>query len=279
MTQRRQAPSGELKLDSAWSARYIRCMRKVWSYPNNDQRAAVLEWLPSIVPAGSVIVDIGTGDGYYAAVLRPRRYLFVEPVSVLFGRCATSLADAGVEAQGFRTVAELFESRCWESADIVLLVHALLYLTPSELELVAKMASRRSCAIVYPDPDGSTTVAFEDETERGWSRKIVAHKERILGTPTTRQRANTHFRFRQGTRTQDVAFVVSHLLLREPETAGLRELALAHVRAQRAVWRKDTAGWEVPQAQLMEYWSTVSLRKFSGDLPPPPPPVRRPAPP
>ena len=50
-----------------WSRRYRRCMGKVWMHPDNDQRAAVLSWLPSRIPAGAAIVDVGAGENESAA--------------------------------------------------------------------------------------------------------------------------------------------------------------------------------------------------------------------
>lgn len=49
---------------------------------------------------------------------------------------------------------ELFQSGGWESADIVLLVRSLFYLTLPELEVVANISSGRPCVMVYPDPKG-----------------------------------------------------------------------------------------------------------------------------
>lgn len=260
MTLRRPSIASAIRQDSGWIANYIRCMRKVWSHPDNDQRAAVLEWLPPLVPAASVIVDIGAGDGYYATTLRPRRYLFVEPLSELSKHCGENLEGANVETKGFRTVTDLFESGRWESADIVLVVHAVFYLTPSELEIVASIASGRPCAMVYPDPDQSAAVAFEDATGCGRSRGTVAHKARLFGKPTSRQVAHTHLGFRPGTRARDIEFVLSHLQLREPGAEGVAKAALSHVRDRRTAWWQGAAGWEVPQAQIMEYWSKVGDR-------------------
>lgn len=240
-----------------WSRRYRRCMGKVWMHPDNDQRAAVLSWLPSRIPAGAAIVDVGAGDGYYAPVLRPRRYLVAEPDLALRRRCLAACEGLDMEAAFFPSLVRLFASGLAGDAEVVLLVHSLFYLSFEELQFTLRLVQGRSCVVVYPDPDTSATVRFEDEIGSRRSRALVDAMRASLGPPKDSTRVATHLRFPYRTRSSDVAFVLGHLMLRDASGTGILAKALAYVREYRTNWRTADGGWALPQSQIMEWWQRV----------------------
>jgi hypothetical protein len=229
-------------------------MSRMWHHPENEQRPAVLEWLQKTVPPGRDVVDIGAGEAYYIDALRSARYAFVEPIQTLRRRAGDRAGLAGIRAPSFTSVAALQRSRVWERCNCTILIHSLLYLTDQELESVAELANRTLTVFVYPDPCAAVTFQFEDSVNIDQSRRLVALKDRLLGPPSSRVEVDTHFRLPATTTDSEIAFLVSHTVLRRPLQPVVAKGAMQHVRLNRASWHHGDAGWKLPQPQIMEVW-------------------------
>lgn len=232
-------------------------MGSVWSHPENDQRSEVREWLPAHVEPGAKIVDIGSGDGYYTKGLRPVHCAIVEPDRLLRRSCMAGLRGSGIRARAFQTLDRLYRSVTWRDADVILLVHSLLYLSFDEIQLTHHLARGRACAMIFPNPVSASTVEFEKAIGCEWSRERIAKKEALFGEPSQRRVANVHFRFVPHTREADIAFVISHLLLRREWSDAVLSQALAHLDEHRTSWRASDGSWKLPQPQVMEWWQRV----------------------
>jgi hypothetical protein len=234
--------------------RYRAVMQAVWSHPYNDQRPAVLDALSCWCPPGQRILDIGTGAGYYLPVLRPQQVMAVEPDAV-FRRALQDAASVGrFPLTTFESVGALRGSygKDWD-ADLVLVIHALYYLEDAELLWLLPRIGQRDLILVYPDPAGAITVAFEDAIGVEHSRRRLAIKERILGEPDEVRRVGSHFRLQGDTRPDDLAFLVAHLSLRVPGTDGVLAQALAFVADRIGTWHRQ-GFFELPQPQIMEIY-------------------------
>jgi len=239
---------------SAFADRYRTMMQAVWSHPDNDQRPAVLNTLSSWCPPERRILDIGAGAGYYLSALRPRQVIAVEPDPV-FSAALHGFASVGrFPLTTFESVGALKDSfdEDWDT-DLVLMIHALYYLEESELLWLLPQIGERDLVLVYPDPAGAITMAFEDAIGVEHSRRRLAIKARFLGEPLEVRRVASHFRLQGDIVPDDLAFLIAHLLLRAQGTDWVLEQARAFVAARLGVWRRE--GFvELPQPQIMELY-------------------------
>lgn len=241
-------------LTPVFADRYRAVMQAVWCHPDNDQRPAVLNTLTNWCPRERRILDIGAGAGYYLSALRPRQVMAVEPDPVFRAALQDVASAGGFPMTSFASVAAL-RGQCGEDwdADLVCMIHALYYLKEVELQWLLPLIGERDLILVYPDPAEATTVAFEDAIGLGYSRRRLAIKEQTLGEPCESRRIASHFRLQGDTSSDDLAFLIAHLLLRAPGVDWVLEQALAFVAERISAWRRQSFV-ELPQPQIMELY-------------------------
>jgi hypothetical protein len=231
-------------------------MAHIWRSPLNDQRPAVLEFLRTADVQHCVTLDIGAGDAYYLPVLRPRKYVAIEPDDV-WREQLPCLVGPGVPVRTYRDIAA-FLSNTHDIAEIELAVlcHALLYLADGEVHPLLDAIRQTAVVMVHPDPVGATTIAFERFV--GWEGSLdrIGAKERTLGPPMRRTSTASSLYLPDTTTLEDVAFLVGHRLpmdRQEGETRAARD----YVRARAATWLRD-GWWRIPQPQVLEYYTPPS---------------------
>lgn len=246
----------EIVATSSWYERqYQRVMRRMWQHPENTQRPSVLNWLERFQGPSYHVLDIGLGDAYYVSLFRPRHYTIVEPNGALRRLACTQAARLGIRTEVFSAVAELLRTQQVQAADLVLLIHVLLYLQEEEIGPFLSAIAKKPILMVHPSPEMSTTIEFEESLGLTRSRDLIGLKERILGQPAEHQIAMAHFRLALGTNIDDLAFLIAHPLLDGSQDEERLEQARAFVIKRLGHWRRHSY-YEIPQAQVLEAYNT-----------------------
>jgi hypothetical protein len=234
---------------------YVEVMRQVWSHPLNDQRPSVLEWLAQLrLGFTNRIVDIGAGDAYYLSQLRPREYSFVEPNSALHQTALAHAAALRIKSQGFFSIKDIISSDVVEKADLVLIIHALLYLDIDEIESLLPKLRRKLLLLAYPFAARSTTIQFEKLIGKSPSMQKIKLKARLLGRPTTQRVADTHLYLPPSADVDCLAFLIAHRVLNGTGDKEKMILARKFLTRRLGVW-KCPAGFKIPQTQILEMFS------------------------
>lgn len=246
-----------MKVD--YNHRYRCVFSRVWSPLLSDQRPSVRDWLRLNSYQGGAIVDIGAGDAYYLADLLPTIYTAVEPNPLLQKLTKQAATDIGATCSIYGSISEIIRSTAIEDAEIVLIIHGLLYLAPEEASALLShiRAGRKRLFIVHPAPERSVSIAFERECGFEQSSKLLKLKSEILGLPTTQTCAHTHFVVPANFSTADLAFLVSHHVLDGKLDPNILNAAKKFVRKHSPGWRVGPY-LKLPQSQIMEIYEPAN---------------------
>ena len=98
------------------------------------------------------------------------------------------------------------------------------------------------------------TIAFERLIGEPRWRSILVEKRRLLGRPTRRVVARTHFRVPVDTSQESLAFLVSQGSLLHGSESRILAAAASYVHDNIGEWRRGDV-YELPQWQLLETYS------------------------
>lgn len=232
--------------------RYARTMRRVWAFPGNDQRPAILEWMTRFTSAG-VVLDVGPGDAYYMDMLRPAACTLIEPNSELRSEAARKCNQICSKVGIFSSVDDFLRHKTDVKYDVLLMIHVLFYMHESEFKHLLSRIKARHIAIVHPDPQRSITVDFERSISRCHGDKMVSLKKKILGEPTSSQFVDSHFRLPINIPDDDLAFLIAHPTLTSENASDRLANAMSFMRRRKRRWLRSNY-LELPQAQVLEVY-------------------------
>lgn len=252
-------------MNETFDWRYAKVLSTVWEFPYNDQRPAVLKFLSKLRGRYQDILDVGCGDGYYWPCLSPKRLAVVEPNAVFRKQARANSRRLGISMKIFSDLDTLFRALPrFREPDLVMMIHVLLYMGVKELRMFLPWAAQRPLVLVYPDPDRSTTFAFEENLGIGASRKKITLKKQFLGKPHRRIVVDSHFRLPLDTDEDTLVFLISHLLLQGAGTDNVLATARTFVRNSIASWRMEDY-LELPQAQIIEFYTGKASQSNGSD--------------
>lgn len=230
-------------------------MSQMWNHPQNDQRPAVIDWLHALPRTYDSIVDIGPGDGYYLELLKPKKYTVFEPNASFHDDITEKCRRLEIESKIFSDIDLLLESPELKQSDLVLMIHVLFYMEVDQIKKLLMAIREKPIVMVNPLASKSVTVQFEQLAGINRSEQRTKIKEEILGEPSKRETADTHFRLPLETKTDSLAYLISQLLLDGSNDEKFLSLAKSLVTDNESNWKKADY-WELPQAQLMEVYNS-----------------------
>lgn len=231
--------------------RYAAEMRRMWLHPSNNQRPSVIRWLQSLGRRFEGVVDIGCGDAYYIPHLDCSSYTVVEPNPVLLRDARARVHERGIVIREFGTIQELLCSDAIRSADLVLAIHVLLYLATEEADVLLRTLRGRPLVVVHPWPRRSVTTCFGRVVGDDRVRRILVSKRRILGRPSERILARTHFRLPLETSLESLGYLVSQGSVSNLSDTEVKSRAVSFVQRNLAQWKREDC-YELPQWQVLE---------------------------
>jgi hypothetical protein len=237
------------------TAQYQEVMSQMWNHPHNDQRPAVMNWLHTLPHTYDSIVDIGPGDGYYLEFLKAKKYTVFEPNVSFHDDITEKCRRLGIESKIFSDIDLLLESSELKQADLVLMIHVLFYMEIDQVKKLLIAIQKKPIVMVNPLASKAITIQFEQLAGSDRSAQRTRIKEQILGEPSRRETADTHFRLPLETRIDSLAYLISQLLLDGSDDEKFLSLAKSLITDNESNWKKEDY-WELPQAQLMETYNS-----------------------